>query len=186
MPSVKDFVNKSIQDNPSRYAVDNGELNLINDYFALEGWQTLIIEQHKAIAGIIRRRNVFLGDDVNKAFDLRTRRGAYEHKGQTSIYDFLDGECYKTIPKIVRYFENNPERLSYSNSRIKKSVRGSNEKYIIATKVLFPLLKANPILKQKKVKRVNNGDTKKVLAEQCLNNTLDGSLETDYAVGHKS
>ena len=186
MPSVKHFVREAIKSNHSRYAVDNGEINLINDYFISEGWTPIIIEQHKAIAGVIRQRNEFLRDDSNRAYDLRTKRGAYEHKGQTSIYDFLDEESYIQVPKIVRYFVSNEERLNYSNSRIKKSVRGSDSECIIATKVLYPLFKANPLLKQKRVKRVNSGDTRKELPQRYLQGVLEGSLETSYEVGYKS
>ncbi|WP_151900545.1 hypothetical protein [Sulfurimonas hydrogeniphila] len=180
MSSIKHYVYAAIKDNPSRYAVDGGDLHLINDYFISQGWQPLMIEQHKAIAGVIRQRNEFLKDDTNRAYDLRKRKTAYVHVGQTSIFDFLDADTKEQLPKIIKYWSADASRFEYSNSRIKKSIRGVDDEHITAAKVMLPLLVANPQLKQKRVKKANIGDTHKVPTDRALNNVYDGVLETNY------
>ncbi len=180
MPSIKNFAYEAIKKNPSRYAVDGGELHLINDYFISQKWQPLMIEQHKAIAGIIRKRNEFLKDDKNSAYDLRTKKTAYVHVGQTSIYDFLDDDTKVQLPKIIRYWSADASRYEYSNSRIKKSIRGVDDEHIATAKVMLPLLIANPILKQKRVKKSNIGDTRKAPTQRAFNNVSDSAMETVF------
>jgi hypothetical protein len=185
MSSIKQYVYTAIKDNPSRYAVDGGDLHLLNDYFISQRWQPLIIEQHKAIASVLRQRNEFLKDEANSAYDLRTKKTAYVHVGQTSIYDFLDTDTKEQFPKIIKYWSADASRYEYSNSRMKKSIRGIDNEHIIAAKILFPLLLANPKLKQKRVKKATIGNTNKVPTNRALNNVFVSSVETHYAVGHK-
>jgi len=167
---LKQFVANAIQSNPSRYAIDDGVLHLINDYFITQNWQPLTIEQHKAIAGLIRGRNHFLRDNV--AYDKRSKKTAYEHVGQKSIYDFMDDDTKIQLPKITRYFSLDTSRYEQSNSRIKKSIRGVDNEHITVAKMLFPLLIANPQLKQKR--------QRKLPIEQALNDVLDSEEETIF------
>ena len=168
MLSIKRFAFQAIENDPSRYAVDNGDLNLINDYFISQGWQTLTREQHKAIAGVIRKRNEFLLS--HEAFDLRTKQTAYENTGQLRIYDFIDDEANQQLPKITKYFTADPLRLKQSVSRIKKSVRNVDSEHISVAKIMLPLLQANPKLKQRR--------QKKAPCTKAINNISDEVLET--------
>ena len=179
MSSIKHFVYKAIPNNPSRYAVDGGELHLINDYFTLQGWQPLMLEQHRAIAGLIRKRNDFLKDESNSAYDLRTKKTSYVHVGQTSIYDFLDEDTKIQLPKIIKYWSADAARYEFSNSRLKKSIRGIDDAHIATAKIMLPLLVANPKLQQKRVKKSKIGDTNKAPAQQAFNNVYDGVMETN-------
>lgn len=179
MSSIKHFVYEAIQKNPSRYAVDGGELHLINDYFTLQGWQPLMLEQHRAIAGLIRKRNDFLKDENNSAYDLRTKKTAYVHVGQTSIYDFLNEDTKTQLPKIINYWSADVARYEYSNSRLKKSIRGVDDAHIATAKIMLPLLVANPKLQQKRVKKSKIGDTNKVPAQRAFNNVSSGETETN-------
>ena len=144
MNVIKSFVQDSIMSNPSRYAKDRGDLNLINDFFEAQGWQTLTIEQHKAIAGILRRRNDFLKE--HEEFDLRNDTKASPYI-QLSIYDMLEREDSTQLKKLVRYWTADPTRLQQSNSRTKKSVRGVDDEHIITSKVMLPVLNINPKVK---------------------------------------
>lgn len=180
MPSIKQFVYQSIQDNPKRYGIDKGDLNLINDYFISQNWKPLMIEQHKAIAGLIRKRNEFLTADGNSCYDLRSKASAYEHIGQTSIYDFLEEDTRVQLPKIVKYWSVDATRYSYSNSRIKKSIRGINDEHIVTARVMLPLLIANPLLKQKRVKKSTKVETAQSTNKRTLNNIFNEKLETNF------
>jgi len=152
---IKTFVNNSIKENPTRYAGDNGDLNLINDYFLFDdkgkcittedGKLQLTTEQHKAIASLIRLRNIFL--EQNNEYDLRSRNKP-SHGKQLTIFDFLDDETKEAEKKLTSYYKGDESRLQYTISRIKKSVRGVDERHIIASKTMYPLLKANPPIKK--------------------------------------
>ena len=154
---------------PQRYGNDNGDLNLINDYFARQGWQPLTREQHTAIAAIIRNRNYFLQE--NEAYDHRTKRTAYESTGQTSIYDYMDTDTVKQSKKLIRYWSADPSRFDQSNSRIKKSVRDVDDDHIVAAKIMYPLLLIDPKLKQKRRQR-------KAPTLRALNDCFDSFEET--------
>jgi len=179
MSSIKHFAYNAIQDNPSRYAIDGGELHLINDYFTLQGWQPLMIEQHKAIAGLIRKRNEFLRDENNSVYDLRMKKTAYIHVGQKTIYDFLDDDTKIQLPKIINYWSADAARYEYSNSRLKKSVRGIDDAHIATAKIMLPLLVANPKLQQKRVKKSKIGDINKAPEQRAFNNAFDSAMETN-------
>lgn len=188
MTSFKQYAYAAIQSNPSRYGVDGGELNLINDYLRdnkikacvlNDGILQLTIEHHKIIAGVLRKRNEFLQDERNSAYDLRTQKTSYIHVGQTSIYDFMDDEARLQLPKIINYWESDANRYSYSNSRIKKSIRGIDDEHIITARVMLPLLVANPQLKQKRVKKSKIGDTYKAPRDGHLSTVFDGVMETN-------
>lgn len=179
MQSTKQFAFLSIPENPIKYGGDDGTLNLINDYFKLQGWTPLEIEQHKAIAGLIRKRNEFLTADGNSCYDLRSKASAYEHIGQTSIYDFLENDTKVQLPKIIKYWSTDATRYDYSNSRIKKSVRGVNDEHIATARIMLPLLIANPQLKQKRVKKSPKVETIQSTNKRALNNVFNEKLETN-------
>ncbi len=170
MSAIKQFAIEAITSKPKRYGVDDGDLNLINDYFESHKWQPLTREQHTAIAGLIRRRNDFLQE--NKAYDHRSKKTSYEHIGQTSIYDFMSKDTDRQTRKLIRYWTTDSTRVNQSNSRIKKSVRGVDDEHIIAAKVYHPLLKANPKLKQKRRQQ-------KVSKDGCANGAFDDVEETN-------
>lgn len=151
MNEFKRFAHERIIDRPRRYGGDWGNVHLINDYFIEQGWEPLIREQHRAIASLTRRRNEFLQE--NEGFDHRTKNTATEHYGQTTIYDFLDTETALQEKKLIRYWSTDPNRVGQSNSRIKKSVRGVDDEHITAARVMLPLLKADPEIKQKRRRR---------------------------------
>ncbi len=172
MNSIKDFVVNGIMCQPTRYAKDNGDLNLINDYFEVQGWQPLTREQHTTIAAIIRHRNYFLQE--NEAYDHRTKRTAYESMGQTSIYDYMDTDTAKQSKKLIRYWSADPSRFDQSSSRIKKSVRDVDDDHIVAAKIMYPLLVINPKLKQKRRQR-------KAPAQRALSDGFDSLEETNLS-----
>lgn len=198
MQSFKQYAYTAIQSNPSRYAVDGGELNLINDYLRDnkikacvldDGILQLTIEHHKIIASVLRKRNEFLQDEKNSAYDLRTYKTSYIHVGQTSIYDFMDDDTRLQLPKIVKYWSMDAQRYEYSNSRIKKSIRGIDDEHITAARVILPLLIANPKLKQKRVKKSKIGDTHKQPIQGHKMDVFNREAETKrspYAVGNQS
>lgn len=171
---IKSYVYAVIPANPSRYGIDNGDLNLINDYFVSQGWEMLTREQHTAIAAVIRHRNYFL--QANERYDLRTKRTACENVGQLSIYDFLDDETASQSKRLIRYWTTDPGRFDQSPSRIKKSVRGVDTEHIVAAKIMFPLLASNPPLKPKRRRR-------KTPEQRTVNAVFDGLLETDREMG---
>lgn len=170
MGAIKHYVANAIQSDPKRYGSDTGDLHIINDFFTLQGWNTLTREQHTAIASLIRHRNYFLQD--HEAYDHRSKAPGFEHYGQTSIYDYLDSDTAEQSKKLVRYWSADPDRIDQSNSRIKKSVRGVNDDHIIAAKIMYPLLASNPQLKQKRRQR-------KVPKQEASNNVFDGVVETN-------
>lgn len=184
MSSIKQFVKDSITANPARYGVDNGDLNIINDYFESQEWQPLTREQHTAIAASIRYRNYFLQE--NEAYDHRSNKRAYEHVGQKSIYDFMDSETAAQTKKLVRYWSIHPDKFNKSISRIKKSVRGVDSDHIIAAKVMYPLLVMNPLLKQKRVRKMrNSGDSHKPRTDSGLSGVFNGEEETNIKEGNQ-
>jgi len=176
MGTIKKYIYDNIQENPSRYGVDNGDLHLINDYFVNQGWHTLTREQHKAIAALIRLRNYFLQE--NEAYDMRIQKTVYEHIGQKTIFDYMDNETALESKKLVRYWSADPERIKQTKSRIKKSVRGVDDDHIIAAKVMYPLLRANPRIQVKRRRRKGRDP-------KALNNVSINGMETENAVGYK-
>ena len=180
MSSIKKFVNDSITSNPARYGVDNGDFPLNNDYFESQGWQTLTREQYTAIAANIRYRNYFLQE--NEAYDHRSKKPAYEHVGQTSIYDFMGLETAVQNKKLVRYWSTHPDKFEESNSRIKKSVRGVDTDHIIAARIMYSLLATDPLLKQKRVRKIRNvGDSDKARTDSGLVDVSKGDKETNIS-----
>ncbi len=151
---VKYFVAQQIKNNPSRFGADNGAYFLINDFFVSKEWTPLTTEQHKAIAGLIRSRNYFLND--NEAFDQRSKRTSYEHKGQTSIYDFLEADTAMQFQRITYRWSIDPQRINEAPSYTKKCLRGVDYEHIEAVRLIHPLLIANPKIKQKRVKKSPN------------------------------
>ncbi len=176
MSSTKHFVANGFTNNPQRYGNDSGDLNLINDYFELQGWDPLSREQHTAIAAIIRNRNYFLQE--NEAYDHRTKNKTSMFR-QLSIYDFLDNDTAVQARKITRYIDGNENRLSQSNSRIKKSVRGVDNEHISAVKVMYSLFHSNPKLKKMRI----IGDKRKAPAQRALSDSFDSLEETNFYDG---
>jgi len=170
MGVIKHYVANAIQTNPTRYGIDRGAVNIINDFFTLQGWPTLTDEQLNAIASLTRGRNYYLFD--NEAYDHRTKKTAYEHIGQMTIFDLMDSDTAEQSKKLTRYFSADPDRIDQSNSRIKKSVRGVDDNHITAAKQFHPLLKSNPKLKQKRRQR-------KAPKQGASNNVFDGEVETN-------
>ena len=178
---IKTFINDSITSNPTRYGGDGGDLNIINDYFESQGWQSYTREQHTAIAACLRYRNYFLQE--NETYDHRSpTTAAYEHVGQTSIYDFMDLETAVQSKKLVWYWSTHPDMIDKSNSRIKKSVRGVDTDHIIAARVMYSLLATDPLLKQKRVRKSRNvGDSDKARADSGLVDVFKGDKETNIS-----
>jgi len=167
---IKQFTADAIKLKPAVYGADNGAIKLIDEYFVSQSWGILTIEQHKAIALLIRYRNYFLND--NEAYDYRTNKTAYEHVGQTSIYDFMEEDTALQFKKVILFWSKDPIRFDYTNSRLKKSVRGVDNSHIEAAKLIHPLLIANPQLKQRR--------QKKAPKQGGVNNVLDSPKETIF------
>jgi len=149
----KDFVANSFINNPQRYGIDDGDLNIVNSYFTKQGWELLTREQFRAIASLIRTRNKFLADNPN--YDLRKKNETALFV-QPTLFDFLDDDTARQIKKLTRYFSRDEKRLELSNSRIKDGVRGVDNAHIQATKVMLPLFISDPILKKM---RINTDET---------------------------
>ena len=146
--SYKDFAKIAIQNNPERYGVDHGCFILANDYLKDRGQPQITKEQYKAVTSLQRRRNDFLA--AHEEYDHRKKERGYEFNGQTSIYDFLNKDDAMQLKKTSHYFEKDETRINYSNSRIKKSVRGVDDNHIVTAKTLYPVLKEDPELKQRR------------------------------------
>jgi hypothetical protein len=146
----KDFVSNSFNNDPKRYGKDSGELNLVNDYFASRGWDILTREQFRAVATILRLRNMFLVNNPN--YDLRKKNEPSQYL-QLSLLDFLDDDTATQTQKLTQYFTGDEDRLNQSNSRIKNSVRGVDNEHIIATKIMLPLFASSPQLKKIKINK---------------------------------
>ena len=152
---IKTFVINSIKADPTRYAVDKGEMNLINDFFLIDdkgkciatedGKLQLTTEQYQTIQSLHRLKNKFI--EQNNEYDLRSSNKP-SHGKQLTIFDFLDDETKEAEKKLTSYYKGDESRLQYSISRIKKSVRGVDDRHIIASKTMYPLLKANPPIKK--------------------------------------
>ena len=71
MSYFKHYTIKSMTTNPKRYGGDDGDLNLINDYYDSQDWSPFTREQLRAVANMLRRRNDFLRD--NEAYDHRKK-----------------------------------------------------------------------------------------------------------------
>ena len=152
---IKQFTVDSIKQHPTIYGADNGAIKLINEYFMSQSWNTLSIEEHKAIALVIRYRNYFLND--NEAYDKRSKTTSYEHIGQTSIYDFIEEDTALQFQKVILFWSKDPIRNTFTNSRLKKSIRGVDDIHIEAVRLIHPLLTANPLLKQKRQRKIPRG-----------------------------
>ncbi len=178
---IKEFVSTSIKERPKLFGGDNGDIRLVNAYFEHEDWMSLSKEQYKAIALLIRHRNYFL--NKNEVFDNRSNQIIYEHVGQSSIYDFIDSEDSKQFKKIVRYFVEDPNRISFTDSRVKKSIRGSDSQHISAVRILHNLFIANPKIKQRRVKKVKKSETLESTATKSFKGDFYKKLETNNSRG---
>jgi len=141
----KFFVTNSFNSNPKRYGSDDGDLNIVNDYFTQQGWEPFTREQFAAIASLIRTRNKFLMDNPN--YDLRKKHVSPMFV-QLSIYDYLDDDTATQTKKLARYFGVDETRLKQSNSRIKDSVRNVDNERIQTAKDMLPLFVSAPQLKK--------------------------------------
>ncbi len=146
----KDFVANGFMTNPTRYGVDDGDLNFVNDYLISKGWNILTREQFGAVASIPRLRNMFLVDNPN--YDLRKKNETSQYK-QLSLFDFLDDDTAIQTRKLTRYFVGDENRLNQSNSRVKNSVRGVDNEHITAAKIMLPLFVLSPQLKKIKINK---------------------------------
>ncbi len=171
--SSKDFVTNSFINNPQRYGVDDGELNLINDYLTSRGWDILTREQFKAVATILRLRNMFLVDNPN--CDLRKKHETSQYL-QLSLFDFLDNDTATQTRKLTHYFVGDENRLNKSNSRIKDSVRGVDNDHITTAKIMLPLFVSTPQLKKIKI---NKNTDKKSTVHTGFNDDLKEKTQTN-------
>ena len=126
--NYKDFTITSIQNNPERYAIDGGDLNLINDYFTSRNWKPLTREQHVSIANIIRGRITVLKDNP---LDQRKKFKPKDEPSQTDIYTMIGDATIETygakrgaeVEKILNFFDGDYRRVTRTYSAIKRSVR---------------------------------------------------------------
>ena len=176
--TAKDFIADSFMRDKQRYGTDDGDLNLINDYLVLIGWDTITREQFRAITTIQRLRNMFLYD--NPDCNLRQKHNPACFI-QLSIFDYLDDETATQTQKLTAYFAGDKDRVNQTKSRIKKSVRGVNDQHITATKLMLPLLVSNPTLKKIREKRRQG----KPPSDGTLIGDLIGDLETDKKEGSR-
>ena len=146
--SSKHFVADSFMQNPQRYGTDDGDLNIVNDYFSKHGWALLTREQFAAISTLSRERRKFLEHNPN--FDLRKKNKPIKFV-QLSIYDYLDADTANQAKAIIGYLTADSSRLAQSNDEIKKSIGGIDEDHITATRVMLPLLISEPQLKKVKI-----------------------------------
>ncbi len=174
--SSKHFINECFNSSPKRYGIDDGDLNIVNDYFTSQGWPTFTREQFAAIASLIRLRNMFLMDNPN--YDLRKKKEPPRFL-QRTIYDFLDDDTSTQTRNLTRYFAGDEHRLNQSSSRIKKSVRGVDNEHITAVKIMLPLFASNPKLKKIPFVRRQN----EAPADSILEGVLICDMETDNSVG---
>jgi len=171
----KIFVTNSFNTNPQRYGKDDGDLNMVNDYFTKQGWQMFTREQFAAIASLIRTRNKFL--TANPNYDLRKKHVAPMFV-QLSIYDYLDDDTATQTKKLARYFSGDEKRLTQSNSRVKDSVRGVDNEHIAAAKIMLPLFVSEPKLKKM---RTNKG--KQSTAHTGVDDDLVEKTQTNLGDG---
>ncbi len=126
--SIKYFISNSITGNPERYAIDGGDLHLINDYFLNMNWQPLTREQHVSIANLIRGRITILKDNP---LDLRKRFKPKEEPSQTDIYLVIGEATIETygakrgaeVEKILCHFGSDYKRANKTYSAIKRNIR---------------------------------------------------------------
>lgn len=141
---MKKFIKNAITTNPSRYAIDQGDLHLINDYFQMMGWELITREQHTAIAGIIRGRTKFLTDSP---FDMRE---IYKPKPKRdlNIYDLIGDEVIETFGSkiamstktILKHFERYPQHQTLPNAVLMKKVQADTiHDSITLSKFIFKL-----------------------------------------------
>ena len=152
----KEFVAYSFNNNPKRYGVDDGDLNMVNDYRTGMGLSMITREELKGITNMVRLRNMFLVANPN--YDLR-KKNEIALFVQLSIYDFLDGDTVTQTKKLVNYFVGDEYRLNQSNSRIKDSVRGVDNEHITAAKIMLPLFVSSPQLKKIKINKDKTSTT---------------------------
>ncbi len=130
--SIKHFIFNSITSNPERYAIDGGDLHLINDYFTAREWQPLTKEQHTTIANLIRGRITALKDNP---LDMRKRFKPKEHHTESDIYAVIGDatiETYGTktgdeVEIVLSYFGQHPRNAKRHPSLIKQSIYGQIE-----------------------------------------------------------
>lgn len=144
----KHFVADSFMQNPQRYGIDDGDLNIVNDYLKKRGWDLITREQFSAVTSLIRLRNMFLAANPN--FDLRKKSKPPKFV-QYTIYDYLDDNTARQTKALSRYLAGDEDRLSQSNDEIKKSIGGIDEDHITATRVMLPLFISEPQLKKVKI-----------------------------------
>ena len=144
----KDFVANTFNTNPQRYGIDDGDLNMVNDYFTKQGWELLTREQFSALASLIRTRNKFLADNPN--YDLRKKHETAQYI-QLTLFDFLPDDTATQIKKLARYFSRDEKRLEQSNSRTKDGVRGADNEHITAVKLMLPLFVSAPKLNKVRI-----------------------------------
>jgi len=127
--SIKHFISDSIETIPKRYAIDGGDLHLINDYFIANKWQPLTREQHISIANLIRGRITILKDNP---LDMRKRFKPKEETSQTDIYSMIGDAVIEThglkvgedVEKVLSYFGGDTLRVLKPIKSIKNGIRG--------------------------------------------------------------
>ena len=127
--SIKHFISDSITTNPERYAIDGGDLHLINDYFISRRWQPLTREQHVSIANLIRGRITILKDNP---LDMRKRFKPKDDLSQTDIYSMIGDATIETygakrgaeVEKVLGYFGRDTSRALKPIKSIKNGIRG--------------------------------------------------------------
>ncbi|MEA2091246.1 MAG: hypothetical protein U9O83_02640 [Campylobacterota bacterium] len=150
---MKNFVADAIKQNPQRYAIDGGDLHLINDYFIFQKWKPLIREQHTSIAGLIRMRITVLKDNP---LDMRLKHKPKENPKQSDIYQLIGDaviESYSEksgaeVKKVLSHLERHPHNISKPPSTIKKSIRGYiSTQSIDLSKFIFRVCKDKMVTK---------------------------------------
>ena len=138
---LKSFIKKSMQDNYQVFGATKGDYKLTNAYLLSLGEELLTFEAFKAIASILRSRNQYLLNNPNH--DDRNLK-----KSNPNQLDFLESlypEDAKAIKKTFKYYKSNPNRVTQTNSRTKKSVRDVTLNQIETTKILYPILNSPKI-----------------------------------------
>lgn len=165
-----EFVAQCFMDKPKRYGVDDGDLNLVNDYFTKNGWPILTREQFRAFASLVRQRNKFLVDNPNCDYRKKNTSALFI---QLSIYDYLDEDTATQTKKLAHYFIGDEERVNFTNARVKNSVRNVDDAHITAAKVMLPLFVSAPELKKMRITKDKA-------------NALDTELDEDLGVNSKT
>jgi len=138
---------------PNRYAIDGGEVTLINDICTILNYQKIDEKHYKMIQSIHRFRNKYLSKHKEK--DLRKSNKTLERREfslfQIEVYyNNLTPYQQKIIPKIVSYIlQDEKKRLSYSDSRISKAIRGVDTNDVKSVKMYYLLFKDMLLRKMK-------------------------------------